>query len=187
VISITIKKKISIEEFIKKYEGERFEYIDGVPFEMQGATLKHGSIQATISGQLNAGRGRPEDPNEWLIITEAPVQYGSRYLFYHDLAGWKYPKSMEISEEYLKTKKPEWVCEILSQNRKNDEFLKKHILHEYRISYYWIVDPFAQILTVFHWDENGYSIILEADKTFKGYIPPFEGIEVQIDQFFKVR
>jgi len=129
VISITIKKKISIEEFIKKYEGERFEYIDGVPFEMQGATLKHGSIQATISGQLNAGRGQPEDPHVWLMITEAPVQYGSRYLFYHDLAGWKYPKSMEISEEYLKTKKPEWVCEILSQNRKHDEVVKKHILH----------------------------------------------------------
>jgi Uma2 family endonuclease len=112
------------------------------------------------------------------------VRYGSRYLFYHDLAGWKKSALPERPKEYPVSQRPDWVCEILSQDRKHDEVVKKHILHTQKVPYYWIVDPVIETISVFEWNEKEYISILELNISYVGFIPPFWGREISMRSLF---
>ena len=70
--------------------------------------------------------------------------------------------------------RPDWVCEILSENRKDDLDTKKWVLHEHKVPYYWIVDLQAEIISVLEWSEKGYLIIADARKNEKRALEPFD-------------
>ena len=39
---------------------------------------------------------------------------------------------------------PDWVCEILSTNKRNDLVRKKRVYHRHELPHYWILDPLEQ-------------------------------------------
>jgi Uma2 family endonuclease len=181
-----IKKKLSLDEFLIQYEDERFEYLDGQAIEIDAASTDHGYIQLSIGGELRQlfRKKGPKSPDGWWMIAKAPVRYGSRYLFYHDLAGWKQSTSPQRPRDYPVSQRPDRVCEILFQNRKHDEIVKKHILHTQKLPYYWIVDPTNEVIVVFEWQEKEYQLLLEIDVSYKGIIPPFWGKEIDLKSLF---
>ncbi len=181
-----VKKMISIEEFIHIYEGQPVEYLNGYPLELQATVPDHGYAQINLGVELSQffKERDPKNSDGWWILTEAAVSYGSRYLFSHDLAGWKTSTLAQRPRNYPILERPDWVCEILSTNHRHDQITKKQILHEYKVPYYWIVDPTSQILYVFEWSEKAYLAILTLDKSYKGRIPPFLGGEIELMKLF---
>ena len=72
---------------------------------------------------------------------------------------------------------PDWVCEILSKNRRNDLVKKKRTYHLHRVQHYWIVDPIEETLAVYRWQSDGYVEVLIAERGETVRAEPFDRIE----------
>lgn len=182
------KKLLTVEEFVRDHEDSRCEMVDGVVQEKQIATLEHSSVQIALGEALHSlfhkRTGGPGRPGGWWILTEAAVRYPPKTVFLHDLAGWRRSRVPERPKGIPAHDRPDWVCEILSSNRKNDFVRKKAILQEHEIPYYWIADPEENTLLIFEWSDKGYVNTLSVDSTFTGKLPPFDAVELSVSQLF---
>jgi|GEM_PF-2136942 len=174
------EKPLTLDEFFVKHSGTRCEFYDGVvvgegrPLESQATSADHGSVQAEIVTTLNSKFGRGNSGGyRWWFVTEAAVRYGTRYFLCHDLAGWRKSRLAKRPTGFPITSRPDWVCEILSSNLKDDLVRKKNVLHEFEVPYYWIVSPLEKTLSIFEWAEVGYVSVLDAELGFEGALPPF--------------
>ena len=186
---------MSIEEFVSTYEGARdagirVQLVDGMVIQTSPPTGEHGRCQNYLSTELTSRFGKkprgPDSPGGWWILTEAGVRYPPATVFCHDLAGWrrerveKCPKGVPIHD------RPDWVCEVLSSNRKTDLVRKKDVLHEWKVPHYWVVDPEDDTLFVFEWADKGYINVASVDTTQKGRFPPFDAIELSVAELLGV-
>jgi Uma2 family endonuclease len=187
---MSVAKKIeliSIEQFENNYIGTHCQFHEGVVWESQANSPDHSyaqiSIAETLSFLFNRKKG-PKKPGGWWILTEAPVRYGTTSFFSHDLAGWKRDRIPDRHRRFPITDRPDWVCEILSTNKLNDLRLKKKVLHDNVVPYYWVVSPTEQYIEVFEWDEKGYISILDFGLEFVGKIPPFDNVTLNAKHLF---
>ncbi len=181
------KKPLTIDEFILSYEGTGFEYQDGQAIQTQATGPNHGYIQLSIGSLLKSLYGHkegPKRPPSWWFISEAAVRYGDHFLFSHDLAGWRKTRVPERPRRFPILERPDWVCEILSSNVRDDTVTKKKILHDHEIPYYWIVNPNELIISVFEWSEKGYLSILDVEMGYTGIIPPFTTVPIHAALLF---
>jgi Uma2 family endonuclease len=79
---------------------------------------------------------------------------------------------------------PDWICEILSTNRRMDLIQKKRVYHQARIPHYWIIDPADEILTVQRWAPDGYIEVLAAQRGERVRAEPFDAIELSVGALF---
>jgi hypothetical protein len=186
---------ISIEEFEARYFNTRCEFHNGVvtgeetPGERKQAQAApdHSFIQFCFGqtlGPLFNKKSGSKPPGGWWLFDECPVRYGDKYLFLHDLGGWKRARVPERPRRYPITEKPDWICEILSTNHSTDRHTKRAVLHEYEVPYYWIVDPVGRLIEVYEWAQKGYVLLMTLDETFKGKIPPFDSAELKVSHLF---
>ena len=82
------------------------------------------------------------------------------------------------------TLRPDWVCEILSTNRRNDLVKKKHIYHRHQVGHYWIVDPEQLTLLVYRWHPDGYLEVLSAQRGDRVRAEPFDAVELPVGVIF---
>ena len=172
----TARKIYTVEDWINLPDSPKSELIEGDIIYKSSPSSEHSDSQSSIDTIIkNEFQWKRKGPNGWWIRTEISVVYEGRMNgFVHDLAGWKKenyptkPKGTRIVE------KPDWVCEILSGNRKDDLDTKKWVLHDHRVPYYWIVDLQAEIISVLEWSEKGYVIIADARKSEKRILAPFD-------------
>ena len=61
--------------------------------------------------------------------------------FQPDVTGWRRDRVPEGSGGVPVMVRPDWVCEILSSNKRNDLVKKKRVYHRHQVPHYWIVDP----------------------------------------------
>jgi Uma2 family endonuclease len=80
--------------------------------------------------------------------------------------------------------RPDWVCEVLSTNRRNDLVKKKRCYHRHGVPHYWIVDPADEVLSVNRWTPDGYLEVLVADQSERVRAEPFDAIELQVGVLF---
>ena len=80
--------------------------------------------------------------------------------------------------------RPDWVCEILSTNKRNDLILKKRVYHRHQIPHYWIIDPERETLMDYRWAQDGYVEILAAGRGEEVCAEPFEAIQLQVGVLF---
>ena len=80
--------------------------------------------------------------------------------------------------------RPDWICEILSTNKRNDLVKKKRGYHRFGVPHYWILDPSEETLSVNRWAKDGYIEVLAADRTERVRAEPFDGIEISIAALF---
>lgn len=81
---------------------------------------------------------------------------------------------------------PDWVCEIVSTNRRDDLVRKKRVLHNNRVVHYWTIDHRDEVVSVMRWVEGGYLIVAEAARGEKVRLEPFEEIEIETDMLFGI-
>jgi Uma2 family endonuclease len=172
----TAKKLITLTTWASLPEQARCELIEGELKYKAIPSSQHSDSQSAIAALLkHRVQWKPKGPHGWWIRTEISVVYPERQNgFIHDLAGWKKETYPQKPQGKKILERPDWVCEILSGNRKDDLDTKKWVLHEHKVPYYWIVDLKAEMISVLRWEKEGYLILADARCSEKRTLLPFD-------------
>ena len=167
-------------------ERRRHEIIDGQLFEKEAASGKYGGAQVRMSRVLGPYDRRPGGrwPGGWWFATEAEVQLAPDEVYRPDIAGLRRERLPELPSTVPVVIRPDWVCEILSSNKRNDLVRKKRGYHRFGVPHYWIVDPAEESLSVNRWAPEGYLEVLAADRADRVRAEPFEALELIVATFF---
>jgi len=167
-------------------EHRRHEIIDGVLVEKEAASGRHGGAQIRLGQRLRPYDRRPGGrwPGGWWFATEIEIQFSDSQIFRPDIAGWRRERLDVLPSEVPITVRPDWVCEILSKNRRNDLVKKKRTYHRDQVSHYWIVDPIEETLAVYRWQSDGYVEVLIAERGETVRAEPFGAIELRVGVLF---
>lgn len=167
-------------------EERRHELIEGV-IEPRGATSgRHGRAQRRLSAYVDPFDLRPggRAPGGWWFATEVDVYFDPKNTLRPDVAGWRRDRVPEQPEEELVRVRPDWVCEILSTNRRNDLIRKKRVYHRHEVGHYWILDPDEGSLTVLRWTPDGYLEVLSGERGEVVHPEPFEAVPLKVGVLF---
>lgn len=165
---------------------KRYELIDGAIEDRGTTSVEHGTTQFSLSEWMGPFRRKPggRSPGGWWFATEADVYFDAANTFKPDVAGWRRERVPEMPRGALMKVRPDWVCEILSTNRRNDVFKKKRVYHQHQVPHYWLLDPIEELLTVLRWTSDGYVEVLSAEKGDTIRAEPFEAIPLHVGVLF---
>lgn len=90
----------------------------------------------------------------------------------------------QLPSEVPITTRPDWICEILSTNRRTDLVKKKRAYHHHQVGHYWLIDPVDETLSVHRWHPDGYVEVLVADRDERVRAEPFDAIELRVAVLF---
>lgn len=177
----TIADLLAIPEQVRRHE-----VIDGVLIEKEAASGRHGIAQVRIARRLGPYDRRPggNGPGGWWFATEVEIQLADTQVFRPDVAGWRRERMATLPSVVPITVRPDWVCEILSQNRRNDLVTKKRAYHRHQVGHYWVIDPVEETLAVHRWHTDGYVEVLIADRTERIHAEPFAEVEIRVGVLF---
>jgi Uma2 family endonuclease len=168
-------------------EARRHELVDGELVEKGAATGEHGRSQAALVSTLHRRFDRRPGgrwPGGWWFVTEVEVYFDAANTFRPDVTGWRRERSPEPPSGTPITLRPDWICEILSTNRRNDTVRKKRAYHRHGVPHYWILDPVEETLSVLRWGPDGYIDVLGAQRGELARAEPFDAVEFQVGVFF---
>jgi Uma2 family endonuclease len=154
--------------------------------EKEAASGRHGGAQVRIGQHLAPFDRRPGGrwPGGWLLASEVEELFEPTQVFKPDVAGWRRDRLAELPREVPITVRPDWICEILSTNRRRDLVHKKRVYHRYQVGHYWIVDPLEETLSVLRWHTDGYVEVLIAERGERVRAEPFSEIELPVGMLF---
>jgi Uma2 family endonuclease len=181
------KKLATVEElFAIPEEDRRHELIEGVIEPKGAASGRHGATQLRLAGHVLPFNRRSGGlaPGGWWFATEVDIYFDQANTFRPDVAGWRRDRVPRQPEEVLVEVRPDWVCEILSTNRRNDLVRKKRVYHRHQVPHYWILDPDEGTLTVYRWTPDAYLEILIAERGEEVRPEPFEAIALRVGALF---
>src|SRR5690606_25519968 len=118
------------------------------------------------------------------FATEVEIWFEDTQVFRPDIAGWRRGRLAEPPREGPIMGGPDWVCEILSKNRRNDPIKKKRVYHRHEVGYYWIVDPIEETLAVHRCHGDGYVETLAADRDERIRAEPFQAMDFRVGVLF---
>lgn len=159
------------------------EIIHGEVVEKAAPTMEHGDAQGSLAGHLKRYFARKPGgrwPGGWWLATEVEVEHETHEVFRHDVVGWRRERVPERPSGRRILVRPDWVCEILSTNRKRDLVDKLNVLRGAATPFYWLLDPEAKTLTVLRFEPQGYVVALAAGAGESVRAPPFEAIELRV-------
>jgi Uma2 family endonuclease len=164
----------------------RHELIEGALAERGAASGAHGGVQRRLSARIDPFERRPGGrwPGGWWFASEVDVYFDEANTLRPDLAGWRRERLASPPREVPVMSKPDWVCEILSTNRRNDLIKKKRVYHRHQVGHYWIIDPEREMLTVYRWAQDAYMELLVADRGERVRAEPFDAVELQVGWLF---
>lgn len=179
----TARRLITVEDWLALRDDERAELIEGQLVYRALPSAEHSFSTSKLNGILDPfnRKGNGGGPGGWWIGTEAHVVYPGRPNgFVHDLAGWRRDRHVERPKGNRINAKPDWICEIVSTNHRDDYVRKKRVLHEHRVEYYWLLDHRDEVLTAMKWVEGGYFPYAEATVGETVRLEPFEAVELNV-------
>ena len=167
-------------------EERRHELIEGVIEPKGAASGKHGAAQRKLAGYVSPFDRRPggRAPGGWWFATEVDIYFDPKNTFRPDVTGWRRDRIPAQPEEALITVRPDWVCEILSTNRRNDLIKKKRVYHRHQVPHYWILDPDEGTLTVYRWTPDAYLELLIAERGEEVRAEPFDALSLRVGVLF---
>jgi Uma2 family endonuclease len=167
-------------------EYRRHEIIDGVLVEKEAASGRHGAAQGRLFRRLGPYDRRPGGrwPGGWWFATEVEIQLAASQIFRPDVAGWRRERLDALPSEVPILITPDWICEVLSKNKRNDLIKKKRAYHLHQVGHYWLVDPVDETLTVYRWHPDGYVEVLIAEREDRVRAEPFDAIELRVGVLF---
>ncbi len=171
---------------IPEEERRRVELIDGTLADRGATSSEHGQAQFNLSTCLTPFRRRPGGrwPGGWWFGTEIDVYFDEDNTFRPDVAGWRRERVPELPRGFPVRLRPDWVCEILSSNKRNDVIEKKRVYHRHQVPHYWIVDPEEETLTVYRCAPDGYTELLVAERGDVVRAEPFEAMPLAVGVIF---
>jgi Uma2 family endonuclease len=171
---------------IPEEERRRFELVEGALADRGATSGEHGTGQFKLSGHLGPFDRRPGGrwPGGWWFGTESDVYFDPANTFRPDVTGWRRDRVPERPRGIPILVRPDWVCEILSSNKRNDLVKKKRVYHRHAVPHYWIVDPEQETLLVYRWAPDGYTEVLVAERGEVVKAEPFEAIPLTVGVLF---
>lgn len=182
-VRTTLAEFLALDEDARR----RYELIDGELTERGAATARHGRTQSRIPGLLSPYDRRlrdPDRPGGWIFATEVDIYFDPDNTLRPDVAGWRRDRLDELPLEFPVRTLPDWTCEILSTNQRNDLIRKKRVYHHHRVPHYWILDPAEATLLVYRWTADGYTDVLSAERGERVRAEPFDAIDLAVGVFF---
>jgi len=167
-------------------EHRRHEIIDGVLVEKDAASGRHGAAQGRLFRRLGPYDRRPggRSPGGWWFATEVEILLAESQVFRPDLAGWLRERLAVLPSEVPIVVRPDWICEVLSTNRRHDLIQKKRAYHRHEVGHYWLVDPIEETLVVYRWHPDGYVEVLVAERQERVRAEPFDAVELRVSVLF---
>ncbi|XYH99984.1 Uma2 family endonuclease [Sorangium sp. So ce1128] len=102
-----------------------------------------------------------------------------------DVMGWRRDRLPELPDKTPILVRPDWVCEVLSpSNTRNDVVKNQRTYHRCQVPHSWIVDPMNEVLTVHRWMQDGYLIVLTAERGERVKAEPFDAIAWSVGVLF---
>ena len=183
------KPRATASDLLGIPEAHRFhEILCGELVQKAMPSAKHGNAQgalvAELRGPFNRKPGGPR-PGGWWILTEVQVSLEEHEVFRPDLVGWRRERMADLPAETPIALRPDWVCEVLSPaNKRNDTVHKRPVYHRAGVPHYWIVDPDEETLDVYRRHEDGYLLLLTAERTDRVRAEPFEAFLLKVSVLF---
>jgi Uma2 family endonuclease len=167
-------------------ERKRHELIEGALLERGAASGLHGAVQALLVEVVGPFHRRPggRSPGGWWFASETDIYFDAENTLRPDVAGWRRERVPERPVEMPVMVRPDWVCEILSTNKRNDLIKKKRVYHRHEVPHYWILDPVEESLSVLRWTAEGYFEILAAERGETVRAEPFEALPLKVGALF---
>ena len=192
------RKAATLEDLLALPEDEqrRFELVDGTLADRGATSSEHGQAQFNLSTCLTPFRRRlvpmgdapipprGRSPGGWWFGTEIDVYFDANNTFRPDVAGWRRDRLPEFPHGIPIRVRPDWVCEILSSNKRNDLIRKKRVYHRHQVPHYWIIDPEQQTLSVYRCAPEGYLELLVAERGEVVRAEPFEALPLAVGVIF---
>ena len=155
----------------------------------EAARYEHSDAQRGVAVAVGSPfhrRSGPGGPGGWWIATEAEVAYPG-WTFLHDLAGWKRDRLPSKPSGRSVKETPDWVCEILSTNRKHDTITKFEVLARAGVRHYWLIDVDARELVVHRFERDAWirvGAFVASEPGERARIEPFEAAELEVAVLF---
>jgi len=167
-------------------EEQRAEVIDGELVIEAMTSFDHGDAQSSLSAEIKSrfGGGGPDGRSGWWIGSEVAVIYAADQGFRHDVVGWRKSRVPERPKGRRVTIRPDWVCEILSTNKRKDLVQKRRVLHEKGVPHYWILDPEGKTLSVLRWHADAYLLVTVASPGDLAALEPFDAVTLEVTKLF---
>ena len=178
--------RVTVEALDAFDDDEHVEVIDGQLVRDAAPTFEHSDAQLSVGAEVKSrfgGRG-PDGSGGWWLGTEVTVIYAPDQGFVHDVAGWRKERVPKRPAGPRVAVRPDWVCEILSTNKRKDLVQKRAALHAHGVPHYWIVDLVAGRLTVLRWHAEGYLVAAEALPGERARLEPFDAVELEVSRLF---
>jgi Uma2 family endonuclease len=148
-------------------------------------SFAHGDAQMSIASELKPRfRDGGEGQSGWWLASEVTVVYERSEGYVHDVAGWRKDRVPTRPAGRKITIRPDWVCEILSTNKRKDLVDKRRTLHQHGVPHYWVLDPEGLSLTVLRHGEDGYVIAAVAFPGDRARLEPFDAEELDVTRLF---
>jgi Uma2 family endonuclease len=171
---------------IPEEERRRVELIEGALTDRGATSGEHGTAQFRLSRHMGPFDRRPGGrwPGGWWFATEVDVYFDPANTLRPDVVGWRRERVQERPRGVPILVRPDWVCEVLSSNKRNDLVKKKRVYHRHQVPHYWIVDPEQETLLVYRWAPDGYIEVLVAERGDLVRAEPFEAIPLAVGVVF---
>jgi Uma2 family endonuclease len=179
--------RATVASFLAIPDEERFhELIDGEIVRKASPSAEHGTTQLILGATLLGPFGRQPPsggPGGWWLVTEVEIRFGDD-ICRPDVAGWRRSTVPERPRGRIVPVVPQWTCEVLSEDERNDLVRKKHIYHRHHVDHYWMLDPEQGTLAVYRWHSEGYLEVLSAQRGQVVRAEPFDAIDLEIGALF---
>ncbi len=140
-------------------------------------------LGSELHGPFHRGKG---GPGGWIILPEIELHLGTTILV-PDISGWRRERVPEFPRTPYITIAPDWVCEIISpESARRDRVKKMRVYAQQQITWYWLVDPDARTLEVFHLVGDAYQFHDGYEESDKARAAPFDAIELDLALLWKL-
>jgi Uma2 family endonuclease len=165
-----------------------FEVLGGELVEKAAPSFEHSDAQLGGGAFLRSrfhGGGGGDTPGGWWLVTECEIELETHEVFRPDLVGWRRTSVSERPRGRPVRVRPDWVCEILSpSNARTDLVHKLRAYQRAGVPHYWIVDPQAEVLTVYRHSGSAYEVALTAGGDETVHAEPFEAVALPLAVFW---
>lgn len=193
----TLGPRATVEDWLRIPEEKRAELIHGHLVYHTFPGVKHGYAQGEVRGVLRpynrrrsgggSGGGASTSPGGWWLSQEVDMLVGGIGCR-PDVVGWRrdrHRRAPEPNARGVVTIAPDFVCEVLSESTSRyDQGVKRDAYFDAGVPHYWLVNPDNQTLTILERTDRGYLILRVAGPGDRVRAPPFEGVEIAVEELF---
>lgn len=178
----------TVEELLKRSDEQPAEIIDGYLVDKAAPSFLHGLVQGALLGVLHPTFQRRSGGTVlggWWLAPEVDVELEPVNVYRPDIAGWRRERMSSLPSQHPLRLRPDWVCEVLSRVSISNDLVRKLLTyHRTGVPHYWTVDPDAEVLTVYRWQEAGYLTVLTAVRGEVVRAEPFEALAWNVGVLF---